>query len=364
MDVSEHKESDLKPNHNHTHRQMFAQLPFETVDHIVGYLDFKDVRTIARVCSAFRLPAQLRLFRAIRTVSDTDQLYHDRIKSILSTPHLLQCVSHLEVQCYDSEQQTSLHSLLPRLPMMSRLRSIDIRLYLAFDDCSRTLSALESLGSEKEITLSFECVLHPNLDIPDNPLPVHSLDLYVDAPNHQVATELVQKCSQSLHKLFLNLKDGTTLPFPFLPHLCELSIHSTGNDIDLMSWLPFLYQHPTITRISLSGFTLAVQPSPNLLPNLQFLEAAPQIIGQLIPGRPVNHIRATYNHQPTDCFLDDIMLRPLRQPFVSVTTLAILTYVYFPDDVLINIHQALPKLRKIIFRWACYEVRQLSQGRR
>ena len=331
---------------------MFAQLPFEIVDHIVGYLDIKDVRSIARVCSAFRLPAQLRLFRAIRFASSANKPYPDRIESILSTPHLLQYLSHLEVLCSDSTHQTSFHSLLPRLP---RLSSMEIHLYLG--DCSRALSALEGLGSEKKITLSLGRALDPNLLISNNPLPVHSLKSYLDAPNHQVATRLIQKCSQSLSKLTLILKDNATPPLPFLPHLCELFVRSYCNDLDLMSWFPFLYQHPTITRISLGGFTSAVQPSPNLLPNLQFLEAAPQIIGWLIPGRPVNHIRATYNYQTTDRFLNDIMFRPLRQSFVSVTVLAILTNVPFPNDVLINIDQALPKLRKFILRWTCYEVR-------
>ena len=342
---------------------MFAQLPLEIVDHIVGYLDFEDVRSIARVCSAFRLPAQFRLFRAIHIISDADKPYPDHIGSILSTPHLLQYLSRLVVRCFDHGQQTSFHSLWLRLPMMYCLSSMEI--YLDPDDCSRALSALESLGSEKEIALILGRDLAPDLLISDNPLPVYSLELYVDASNHHIATRLVQKCSQSLHKLFLILNDNTTPPLPFLPHLCEFSVHSVGADIDLMSWFPFLYRHPTITRISLgSSFTLVVQPSPNLLPNLQFLEAAPQIIERLSPGRPVNCIRAEYYSKTADRFPDDVMLRPLRQSFVSVTTLAIFTNIHFPTDDLINIVQALPKLRQFTLRWPCYEVRQLSQGRR
>ena len=342
---------------------MFAQAPFEVVDQIVGYLDIKDVRSIARVCSAFRLLAQLQLFRVIELQADYNEPYPDRIESILSTPHLLQCVSQLYVRVYDDsahQMQTFFHSLLPRLPMMYRLGSMEIDLH--HDDCSRALFAVASLGPEKKIALSLACEPDPEFLISDSPLPVHSLEFHVG--HYQVATRLIQKCSQSLHNLDISLPDNTTLPLPFLPHLCEFSVDSSRNDLDLMSWFPFLDQHPTITRISLYPFTLAVQPSPNLLPNLQFLRAPPQIIKRLIPGRLVNHVIATYNSQITDRFLDDIMLQPLRQPFVSVTTLVISTPGHFPNTIpntfLINIDQALPKLRKFKMRWHCYEVRELS----
>ena len=321
---------------------------------------------MAGVCSAFRLPAQLRLFRAIRIVSDAQKRCPDHTESILSTPHLLQCLSRLVVQCFDS-RQTSFYSLWPRLPMMYHLSSMEIS--LGRNDCSSALSALESLGSEREIALILGRDLAPNLPISDKPLPVHSLDLYVDALNHQVVTRLLQKCSQSLRKLHLIPRDNKIPPLPFLSHLCEFSVHPSlgilDNDPDLMSWFPFLYQHPSITRTLLGcQFTLAVQPPPNLLPNLQFLSATPTIIERLIPGRPVNDIHVEYSSQGVDHFPGNIMLRSLRQSFVSVTTLAILTNVHLPHHDLINIIQALPKLRKFTFEWPCYQVRQLFEGRR
>ena len=353
--------------HNHTQRQMFVQLPFEILDHVVGYLDFEDVRSIARVCSTFRLPAEFRLFRAIRIVPNTHYPYFNHTESILSTPHLLRCVSRLVVQCFDSRQHISFHSLWPRLPMMCHLSSMEIS--LDRNDCSRALSALESLGSEREIALILGRILSPNLTISDKPLPVHSLHLTVDASNHQVTTRLVQKCSQSLRKLHLIPKDNTIPLLPLIPHLCEFSVHPSlsilDNEPDLMSWFPFLYQHPTITRVSLGcSFILAVQPSPNLLPNLQVLSATPTIIERLIPGRPVDDIHTEYFSQAVDRFPGKIMLRPLQQPSVSVTTLTIITNVQFPRKLLINIVQALPKLRKFTLEWPCYQVRQLFEGRR
>ena len=70
--------------------------------------------------------------------------------------------------------------------MMYRLSSMDIS--LDPNDCSSALSALESLGSERKIALILRDNLAPTLPISDNPLPVHSLELYMDASNHQVAT--------------------------------------------------------------------------------------------------------------------------------------------------------------------------------
>ena len=365
--ASEHKDLISNPYHNHTHRQMFAQLPFEIVDHIVEYLDFEDIRTIARVCSVFRLPAQLRLFRTILIRSNARQPYSYHTQSILSCPHLLQYTSRLMVHCLDHGRQISFHSLWPRLPMMYHLSSIDICLDPC--GCSSALSALESLGLEREIALILSGGLAANIPISDTPLPVHSLELYVDASNHHVATRLVQKCSQSLRKLTLIPKNNIIPSLPFLSHLCEFSVlpsHSIlGNCQDLVSWFPFLYQHPTITCITLGyHFTLAVQPPPNLLPNLQFLDATPTIIELLIPGRPVDNIQAMYFLRAVDRFPVDIMLRSLRQPSVSLTTLAITTNVHLPNDVLTNIIQALPKLRKFTLDWNCYEVRRLFEGQK
>ena len=298
---------------------MLAQLPFEVVDQIVGYLDSGDVRSIARVCSAFRLPAQLRLFR---TVTTDPGIYADGypylMQWILSSPHLLQYASRLILNIFGSMDRISIQSLWPHLPTMYRLRTIHI--YLEPSDCSRALSALESLGSAREIGLIFHCKLAPNMLISDNPLPVHSLVLWVETSNHQVVTRLIQKCSQSLRKLTLLLEDNITPSSIFLPHLYEFSVRTylrqTGNEPDLMSWFPFLDQHPTITRLSLCyKFTLTGQLSPDQLPNLQFLSATPAIIERIIPGRSVDNIDAIYRSPPRHHFPVDIML----QPFAAAT---------------------------------------------
>ena len=345
---------------------MFAQLPFEIVDDIVKYLDFNSVRSIACVCSAFRLPAQLRLFRTVQIVSYAHDPCANHTDSILSSPHLLQCSSNLHIGPL-SMQPPFIHRLWSLLPTMSRLRNVHI--FLQFDDCSTALSALESLGSAREIALNVRPALGTDMIISDHPLPVHSLDVHVDASARHVVARLVQKCSQSLRRLIIFPQDNTTPPLPFLPHLYELTIGTTmslmRDDPDLVSWFPFLSQNPTITRIFLGDrFTLAVQPPPDLLPNLQFLHATPTIIERLVPGRPVNHIRTEYFPGTAHQFPNDIMFRSLRQSFVSVTTLAILTTVHLPNDGLINIVQSLPQLCDFTVDWPCDEVRQLSQGKR
>ena len=99
---------------------MLTQLPFEIVDHIIGYLDFRDVRSIARVCSVFRVPAQLRLFRTIEIIPNGPGAFPDYIESILSSPHLLQYSSRLVLNCFFSAHVPSLRSLWSHLPIMHR----------------------------------------------------------------------------------------------------------------------------------------------------------------------------------------------------------------------------------------------------
>ena len=234
--------------------------------------------------------------------------------------------------------------------------------------CLKLLSAPEFLGLAREITLGLSCGLAPGLYllISEDPLPVHTLELFVKASSHQLATRLVQKCSQYIRKLHLSITD-TAPSLPFLPHLDEFSltkVNQIGNVPDLMPLFPFLDQHPTITRIILgSEFTLTVQPPPNLLPNLQFLGAYPAIIERLIPGRPVNDIHAEYFFHVNSRFPVDIMLRALRQPFIPVTTLTIKTDSYLRTELLTSMVQALPKLCQITLQWPCFEVRQLFEGR-
>ena len=346
------------PYHSDTHKRMLAQLPFEIVDDIVEYLGFEDLLSIARVSSAFLVPARRQLFRTTLLVPSLSMVYPESIESMLSSPHLLQYSSRLVVHCLDSIRQSSIHSLWSRLPTMYRLKILDV--YLDDNDCLRVLSAPESLGLAREITLKLNCWLTPDLIISDDPLPVRALFLSVNASNHQIAARIIQKCSQSLRKLELDIPKTIDLPLPFLPHLDDFWIYTSyhrGHDPDLTWLFPFLDYHPTITRLSVeSKFTLAVQPPPNLLPNLQFLSATPVIIERLIPGRAVNDIHARYFSRSACCFPDDTMLQSLRQPFVPVTTLKITTKSHLYNQDPADIVQALPKLRKFTLEGPCLQV--------
>ena len=349
---------------------MLTQLPSPLIDNIFDSLTFEDICSIACVCSAFRQPAQLRLFRTIRIRTESLGGAPNHTESILSSPHLLQYPAALDVQCLGFPGTViSIDSLWSHIPKMYRLSYVE--LFLDSVDCARALSALESCGSAREVSLKLARALTPDMVISDIALPVHTLDVIVFTQSHQIATQLIQKCSQSLRRLSLSLENNLTTTFPFLPRLSELSLRAdvffTANDCDLVAWFPFLDQHPTITRLLLgTKFTLAEQPSPDLLPNLQFLKATPAVIGRLIPGRPVNDIHVMYppeiahgSHFPVDA-----ILQSLPQPSVPITTLEINTDSRFPDGALINIVQALPKLRQFTLGLPPYEVRQLFKGRK
>ena len=303
---------------------MFTQLPLEIIDHIFEYLCFKDIRSIACVCSAFRLPGQLRLFRTIYIRTDPLNSPLNHTQSILSSPHLLQYPSALIVRDYSCsyKPEIPIDSLWSHLPKMYRLSYVEI--ILEPGERLRALSALESCGSAREIALKLRRTFTPDMLISDTPLPVHTLDMVVDASGHQLAARVVQKCSQTLRRLDLFLTNGITPSLPFLPHLSELSlymeVYGAASDHDFTSWFPFLDRHPTITRLLLSTrFTLTAQPSPNLLPNLQFLKATPAIIERLVPGRPVNYIRVNYPSRLAYGlpFHVNTMLRPPRQSIVA-----------------------------------------------
>ena len=350
---------------------MFTQLPSEIIQYIFEYLSFKDIRSIACVCSAFRLPGQLRLFRTIhiRTMSPNGSPNHTQ--SILSSPHLLQYPSALIVRDYSFPQHAGIciDSLWSHLPKMYRLSYVEI--ILEPSERLRALSALESCGSAREIALKLGHPFTPYMLMYHTRLSVHTLELIPGGPGHQLAVRFIQKCSQSLRRLNLFLINGIKPTLPFLPRLYELSLYmevcGAASDHNFTSWFPFLDRHPTITRLLLSTrFTLTAQPSPNLLPNLQFLKATPAIIERLVPGRPVNYIRVNYPSRLAYGFPfhANTMLRPLRRSIVPMTSLEISTDTFIPSDGLIDMVRALPKLRKFILEEPRYEVRQLFEGRR
>ena len=345
---------------------MLAELPLELIDRIIECLSFDDVRAIACVCSVLRLPAQRRLFRTISIWSlvNPGDPTPTRTEIILSQPHLLRCASHLVVDDYLLQlalfqRKISLHSLWLHLPTMYRLTYVV--LCLGRSTYAMALSALEGLGSVREIELNLRNRMHPGLIISDKPLPVHSLTIPVYASGSQLTRQLFQKCSQSLRKLHLDLYTNRVPPIPPLPYLCELSLRAMlvmleSQGYELTPWFPFLDQHPTITRLSIDTiYTLSVPPPPNVLPNLQSLKANTVISEPLIPGRPIHGVHVEYY---SDQFPVDIMFRALRSSNVPLTILEITTYAIFPREGLVNLLQNLPKLLEFTLEKPRYEVCQ------
>ena len=227
---------------------MLTRLPLETIYHIFEYLGFEDIRSIACVCSAFRLPSQLRLFKTIRIQKESISGPPNHTASILSSPHLLQYPSALIVRtCWGVRHQNgiSIDSLWSHLPKMHRLSYVE--LFLQPSECLRALSALESCGSARELFLRVEGTFTPNVLVSDAPLPVYTLNLMMGASGHQLAARVVQKSSQSLRRLDLYIKNRVTPTLPFIPHLSELSIYMEMDIMagghDFISWFPFLDQH-------------------------------------------------------------------------------------------------------------------------
>ena len=345
---------------------MLAQLPLELIDRVIECLSFDDVRAIACVCSALRLPAQRQLFKTISIsgLENADDSTPTRTELILSQPNLLRCASRLLVEdrlflflLFQRERrEISIHSLWPHVPTMYRLTYVELNLEPS--TYAKALSTLEGLGSAREIELNLRVGLPPDLIISDKPLPVHSLSIPVGAADDELTRQFFQKCSQSLRKLHLYLYINKVPSIPPLPYLCELSLYAMAQSHgqDLTPWFPFLDQHPTITRLSIDTiYTLSVPPPPNVLPNLQSLKANTVISEPLIPGRPIHGVHVEYY---SDQFPVDIMFRALRSSNVPLTILEITTYAIFPREGLVNLLQNLPKLLEFTLEKPRYEVCQ------
>ena len=343
---------------------MLAQLPPEIIDLIIECLPPKrGTRSIALACSALRPHAYRRLFRRLAVFVEGGNIVPTSAELILFYPHLLQYPTHLSIwpplhsdrkPVYSQE-----HGEIPTIPVqylwghlinMPRLTSL--KLHLVSSYYGAVLSTLGGLDAGRDMRLYLGEKLQHDVSISENFLPVKCLTLRMDEPGHQLGKQLLQKCSQSLFELRLNLSDVHTPDFPFLPHLRVFSLLLPGRvtDGDFTSWLPLFMKHSSLTSVTLDVNITSITPvPPNLLPNLQFLIAHPSVIEQLIPGRPVHTVGIdTLPCRPNKLPRSyNTLFQSFALPCIPVTTLQITVGAIQSTKTLVDMIRSLPILRSL-----------------
>jgi len=81
-----------------------------------------------------------------------------------------------------------------------------------------------------------------------------------------------------------------------LPFLHDLTLFiSPGSEASRRGAAAFLTAQKAIRKLDLSGTGSPLPPiPPNALPNLRALKASPELVNQLVPGRPVEAIEVTF----------------------------------------------------------------------
>ena len=335
---------------------MLTQLPSDIIPQIIECLHFsRDVRSLALVCSALRPHTCCRLFKVIRIFVEEGSIIPYHAELILFYPHLLQYVSSLliwqpgRLPMRRSPREISaipVHYLWTRLVIMHRVTFINFGLVSNY---AGILSAMEGLDPSRRIALKFCQTIQPDIVLSEGSLPVRNLDLPLDQSGHRLGNQLLQKCSQSLCQLRLDLRDTSIPDFPHLPHvrIFHLRLASWTNNQDLTPWLPFFDQHPSLTHVSLDvGFTTVTLAHPTLLPNLQSLTAHPLIIERLIPGRPIHNVANFCPRDFRNCSVSyTTFFRSLVLSSVPLTTLAIVTDILLSTVALVDMIRGFPMLR-------------------
>ena len=347
---------------SHPGRSMFVQLPPEIIDQIIECLPSKqDTCSIALACSALRPHAYRRLFRRLAVFVDGGNIVPTSAELILFYPHLLQYPTRLFIWHALLSKRRSVYSQkhgdIPTIPVhyiwshlidMPHLTSLNLCLSTSY--YGAVLSTLERLDAGRNITLDLSEKLQHDVSMSENSLPVKCLTLPMDEPSHQLGKQLLQKCSQSLFELRLHLEGLCTPDFPFLPHLRVFSLRVT--DGDLTPWLPFFMKHSSLTSVTLDNNITSINPvPPDLLPELQYLEAHPLVVERLIPGRPV-HTVAIFT---TTCLPDKLpssyntIFQSFTLPCAPVTTLDITVDAFQSAKLLVDTIRSLPMLRSLCF---------------
>jgi len=280
-------------------------IPPEIQLQIVESVETRQVlKALSFTSRSLRSIAQSLLFERFKI--DLGMELKGSINDLLANPRICTAIRFLELRGYflmrprrhhdDDEEKLSLIQKL--LPGMVGLREVGIsRLYLSqtFMDAFLEVAAKVPLRVNLGWNIYPPCIgLAPNTSLRISHLHLapdvdHSLDFYrlVLSASAAVLTELhLSADGDGLMKL-------ADIDLPVL-HDVTLLI-TTDNERSRASVSAFITAQKTIRKLELSGTDRLLPPLlPNALPNLRELSASPELVDQLVPGRPLEAIKVSF----------------------------------------------------------------------
>ena len=256
------------------------------------------LKALSVTSRSLRSIAQSVLFESLQIDLGTE--LRGSVDDLLANPRICAAIRFLVLRGLflpprNNEEQLSLiQKLLPEMVGLRKVSIYHLNLSKTFLDAFLGIAASTPLQVHLGRNI-YPCGVIPT---PHIPLQISYLQLTVYHPPIEFYQSMLHASATTLTRLNIVTEgDGLMkLADINLPFLHDLSLSITrGNEVSRPSAAAFLTAQRAIRKLDLRG---QVGPLPTIppsaLPNLRELKASPELVNQLVPGRPVEAIEVTF----------------------------------------------------------------------
>jgi len=265
------------------------------------------LKALSVTSRSLRSIAQSMLFETLRI--DIGKELRGSVDDLLANPRICAAIRFLELrgQCLssprnDEEQLSLIQKILSEMVGLRTVSIHQVNLSRTFLDVFLGIAAKMPL----RISLGWNICRYGVLPTPHTPLQISHLSFILGHPQLEFYRSMLHASATTLTRLnivtygneFMNLAD---INLPFLHHL-TLLITRQGEG-SKASVAAFITAQRAIRKLDFMGRVFHLPPiPPNALPNLRELSATPELLNQLVPGRPVKAIEVLFPYPQQGCF--------------------------------------------------------------
>jgi len=289
------------------------------------------LKALSVTSRSLRSIAQSMLFESLQM--DLEKGLRGSIDDLLANPRICAAIRFLELRGRflssiaprnDDKQLSLIQKILPEMVGLRRASIYHVNLSKPFLDAFLGIAANTPL----RIHLGWNIYPYSVIPTPHMPLQISHLHLAVDHPSLEFYRSMFHASAATLTALVIAAEGGelmklADIDLPFLHDL--ILVFVTGNEISRTSAAAFIAAQKAIRRLHLKHTMRSLSPIPsNALPNLRELEASPEQVSQLVPGRPVEAIEVISSQPECDqgWFVEEVgeSIARVRRLRVRLTT--------------------------------------------
>ena len=283
-------------------------IPPEVQLQIAGFVETRQTLKALSVTSrSLRSIAQSILFTTLQI--DLGKELRGSVDDLLANPRICAAIRFLSLRGRffgsapppnDEEQLSLIQKLLPEMVGLGKVSIYHVNLSKTFLDAFLGIAANMPL----QIDLGWNIYPYSVFPTPHTPLQISHLHCSINHRQLEFNRSMFHASATTLTGLNIQVNGGGLMELADinLPFLHDFTLSDTIKDeMSGPSAGAFLTEQRAIRRLDLGGKLGPLPPiPPNALLNLRELNASPELVNQLVPGRPVEAIEVTF--PPQGCF--------------------------------------------------------------